>query len=115
MKLDFWDKGAAGADEIAARNEDTRRVNAFGWRYIPNVSGGGAALNHAVLYPSEAHVDAMWHGEATITWTQYDWWENIIQAGVILGLSSLPIHRVENAVRSRGRVILVNSEARALP
>ena len=115
VKLDFWDKGAAGADKIAARNEDTRRVNAFGWRYIPNVSGGGAALNHAVLYPSEAHVDAMWHGEATITWTQYDWWENIIQAGVILGLSSLPIHRVENAVRSRGRVILVNSEARALP
>jgi hypothetical protein len=68
-----------------------------------------------VLYPSEAQVDVMWHGEATITWTEYDWWENQIQAGIIVGLSSLPIVGVGNAVRSRGRVILVNSEARALP
>ncbi len=68
-----------------------------------------------MLYPSEAHMDTMWHGEATITWTQYDWWENLIQAPIILGLSSLPILGVGNAIRSRGRCILVNSEARALP
>ena len=115
VKLDFWDKEAAGADEIAIRNNATRRVNAFGWRYIPSVRGGGAALSHAVLYPSEAHVDTLWHAEAKITWTEYDWWENIIQARIILGLSSLPILKVGNALRSRGRCILVNSEARALP
>jgi len=115
VKLDFWDKEAAGADEIAARNNVTHRVNAFGWRYIRNVSGGGAALSHAVLYPSQAEVDTMWHGEATITWPEYDWWENISQTVTIQGLSSLPIRGIGNAVRSRGQVILVNTEARALP
>ena len=115
VKLDFWDKEAAGADEIAAGNEATHRVNDFGWRYIPNVRGGGAALSHAVLYPSEAHMDTIWHGEATLTWTPYDWWENIIQAPIIRGVSSLPILGVGNATRSRGRCILVNSEARVLP
>lgn len=115
VKLDFWDRAAAGADEIAARNQATRRVNAFGWRYLPHVSGGGAALSHAVLYPSEAQVDELWHGEAKLTWTEYDGCENIIQAPIILGLSALPILGVGNAIRSRGRVILVNSEARALP
>ena len=87
----------------------------FGWRYIPNVRGGGAALSHAVLNPSEAHVDELWHGEATLTWTPYDWWENLIQAPIILGLASLPILEAGNATRSRGRCILVNTEARALP
>lgn len=115
LRLDFWDKEAVGADEIAARNQATRRANAFGWRYIPNVSGGGATLSHAVLCPSEAHVDELWRGEAKITWMQYDLWENIIQAPIILGLSSLPILGVGNAVRSRGRVVLINSEVRALP
>ena len=78
-------------------------------------SGGGAAPSHAALYPPEAQVDAMWHGEATITWTEYDWWRNIIQAGIIPGLSSLPILCVRNALRSRGRCIPVNSEVGALP
>lgn len=115
VKLDFWDKKEAGADEIAARNKATRRVNAFGWRYIPNIGGSGAALSHAVLNPSEVHIDTLWHGEATITWTEYDWWENLTQATIILGMSSLPILGVGNAVRTRGRTILVNSEARTLP
>jgi hypothetical protein len=37
------------------------------------------------------------------------------KASAIRGLSSLPILKVGNAVRSRGQVILVNNEARALP
>lgn len=115
VKLDFWDKKAAGEDEIAAKNKATHRLNSFGWRYTPNVHRAGAALSHAVLYPSQAQIDTMWHGEATITWPEYDLQENITQAGVIGGLSSLPILGVGNAVRSRGRAILCDDEARALP
>lgn len=54
LKLDFFEKGAAGEEEIAAANKNLRRVNTFGWRYIPKIGDAGAARSHAVLNRSEA-------------------------------------------------------------
>ena len=115
VKFDFWDGEAVGAEEILAMNQANPSGNAFGWRYIPNVSGGGAALSHAVLYPAASQVHEMWRGKATITWTGFEYWDNIIQASIIEKLSSLPILGVENASRSRVQFTLCNTDARALP
>ena len=115
FKLDFWDKKEAGSDEIASINSTNHRANTFGWRYIPKIGNNGPSLSHAVLNPSETQIDMLWHGEASISWPQYDWWENPIQATTILGMAALPVLEVRNAARGRARVILLNSEARALP
>jgi hypothetical protein len=115
VKLDFRDGSPAGAAEIEARNLAGRRVNHFGWRYLPNVNGIGAALSHAVLYPFEFHIDTLVHGAARLAWPEYAWQQNINQAGIILGLSALPVLEIGAATRCRGRAVLLNSEARALP
>lgn len=114
LKLDFFEKGAAGEDELAAVNKNLRRVNTFGWRYITKIGAAGAALSHAVLNRSEALAEALWYGEAAITWTEYDWWENLIQCHIIAGLSSLPMFTFENATRMISRMSLLNTESRAL-
>jgi hypothetical protein len=115
LKIDFWDRKEATPEEVAIGNQATRHVHAFGWRYIANVSGSGAALSEGVLNPSSAEMDSIQFGEAKITWPEYDWRENPSQAMTILGLSSLPILGVRNAVRGRGRCTLMNTANRVLP
>lgn len=68
-----------------------------------------------MLCPLESKVSERWEGEAKLIRAEYDWGKNMIDARMILELSSRPSLGVGNATRGRGRVILVNSEPRAMP
>jgi hypothetical protein len=76
----------------------------LGWCRIPTAICGGAELSHAVLFPSEAAVDTIRHGE-------YDWRVNITDAYTLQGLSPLPdLQGRVRPVGSRDRSVPVNSK-----
>lgn len=49
LRMDFQKIGTMTAEEVSALNQQSGKLNWFGWRYIPNTGRPGAALSHATL------------------------------------------------------------------
>jgi hypothetical protein len=103
------------ADELSRLNRRAGTVNAFGWRYIPNIGRPGAALSHATLFPQEFVYAAAWQGEGRIHWEalgpeQYGGYAPITEA-----LSRLPIKAYRECMMTQGSLVLRNDLSMQLP
>jgi acetoacetate decarboxylase len=113
LRMDFRQGKQMSADELALLNKQTGTVNAFGWRYIPNIGRPGAALSHATLFPQDLNFATAWQGEGRIRWEdlgpeQYPYYP-ITQA-----FSRLPIKSYRDSVMTQGTIALRNDLARQL-
>lgn len=102
------------AADVEAWNEESRRTDWLGWRYIPNVSGPGAALNHATTYPQGSVVRSVKTCTGSIAWRPLTWLQAPTQAHIVAALAGLPILEVTAAFVTRGESVLLGDEARAL-
>lgn len=89
-------------------------INSFGWRYIPKVGGPGADLSQPILFPMRTEPDAAWLGSGAITWTELTWDQNPRQWHIIQALARLPIIEMSPFIKTKGRVILMESRGRVL-
>jgi hypothetical protein len=99
--------------ETAGRQEPTM-INAFGWRYIPNIGKPGAALSHATLYPQQATAREVWMGAGSVEWTVPTLQQHPLQAHIIAGAAALPNLGYRDCTYSRASVVLHEETARAL-
>lgn len=86
----------------------------FGWRYIPNVGGPGAALSQPILYPQAGELSSAWTGTGTVQWTQLRPEQNPTQWHIIKALAELPIIEMSPAVMTKAVAILKSMQARVL-
>jgi acetoacetate decarboxylase len=100
--------------ELEAWNERSRETDWIGWRYIPNVSGPGAALSHATTYPQTSVVASAKRCKGAIEWKPLTWLQAPTQAHILTALAGLPILEVTEAFVTRGESTLLGDEARAL-
>ena len=96
-------------------------VNAFGWRYIPNIGRPGAALSHATLFPQDFAYTAAWQGEGRIHWEalgpeQYYQWPvpGRPHYPITQALSQLPIKAYRECLMTQGSMVLRNDLSRQL-
>lgn len=113
LRIDFRQVKQVCSNELDLLNKRIGTVNAFGWRYIPNIGRPGAALSHATLFPQESVHKAAWQGEGQIRWEalgpeQYQYYP-ITQA-----LSQLPIKAYRDCLMTQGSIVLRNDLARQL-
>ena len=114
LSLDFTSKGELSERDVAAMNENPK-VNFFGWRYLPNLGKGGAALSHATLYPQEMRVNRAWTGEGAIRWTKPSTEQHPLQWRIIGTLADLPVVRSLGASMFQGVARLNVGDSRMLP
>lgn len=93
------------------RNE---KINFFGWRYIPNLGRGGAALSQATLYPQEMKVHQGWMGEGAVEWIPTPPERNPLQARIIASLAGLPVERYRGGMMIKGTARLNVGDSRVL-
>jgi acetoacetate decarboxylase len=101
-------------DELASYAREQASLRWFGYRYVPNVGGPGAALRHATVAPLENQFSVAWTGEATARWEVPRWERNPTQLQIIKGLAELPMGEIRGCVMARGRQVLRGDLARAL-
>lgn len=89
-------------------------INLFGWRYIPNVSGPGAALSQPILYPQGFDLAAAWTGTGAVEWIRLAPWQNPTQHHIISALADLPILEMGPVMMTKGTAILKPSQGRVL-
>ena len=100
--------------EIDAWNDQGQEADWLGWRYIPNVAGPGAALNHATTYPQASVVGSANRCHGAIEWKSLSWLQAPTQAHIIDALAGLPILEVTAAFVTRGESTLLGDKAREL-
>jgi acetoacetate decarboxylase len=115
----FLEMSLAEGDEVPAQAIDemnlvSQESDWLGWRYIPNVSGPGAALNHATTYPQGSVVRSVKTCRGSVEWRPLTWLQAPTQAHIVGALAGLPILEVTAAFVTRGESILLGDEARAL-
>jgi len=115
LRMDLRKTSQLGPEELATLNQQLGKVNAFGWRYIPNTGRPGAALSHATMYPQEYPFTAAWHGEGRVHWEAPTPEQHPTQAHIIQALSRLPIKAYRDCLMTEGGVVLRNDIARPLP
>ena len=115
LRMDFRKTKQLIPEEVAGLNQQSGKVNAFGWRYIPNTGRPGAALSHATLFPQEAPSSEAWLGEGKVHWEAPTPEQHPTQAHIIQALSQLPIKAYRDCLLTHGSVILRNDLARQLP
>ena len=89
-------------------------VNLFCWRYIPNVSGPGAALSQPVLYPQSMGITAAWTGTGSVEWIRLAPWQNPMQHQIISALADLPVLEEPAVMLVKGSATLKPSQGRVL-
>ncbi len=114
LRIDFRQARQMSSDELKLLNQRAGTVNAFGWRYIPNIGRPGAALSHATLFPQEFVYTEAWHGDGRIHWEalgpeQYHQYYPITQA-----LSQFPIKGYGECMMTHGSLVLRNDLSRHL-
>ncbi|MCC7021296.1 MAG: acetoacetate decarboxylase family protein [Thermomicrobiales bacterium] len=114
LSMEFRKSQQLLSDADAVRNPQPATINAFGWRYIPNIGKPGAALSHATLYPQQAIVTEVWAGEGSVEWTVLTQEQHPLQAHIIAGVAALPNKGYRTCTYSRARVVLHEETARAL-
>jgi len=97
-----------------AGSQEPATINAFGWRYIPNIGKSGAALSHATLYPQQATAREVWVGEGSVEWNVLTQEQHPLQAHIIAGAAALPNLGYRDCIYSRACVVLHEETARAL-
>jgi acetoacetate decarboxylase len=115
LRMDFRKTKPLGPEELTVLNQQSGKVNAFGWRYIPNTGRPGAALSHATLYPQELPSTEAWLGEGRFQWEAPTPEQHPTQAHIIQALSQLPIKAYRDCMMTHGSVVLRNDLARQLP
>lgn len=99
---------------IDEMNEASKEADWLGWRYIPNVSGPGAALNHATTYPQGMVIESAVTCRGSLEWKRLTWEQAPTQAHILDALAGLPILEVTSALVTRGESLLLGDKARAL-
>ena len=89
-------------------------INLFGWRYIPNVSGPGAALSQPILYPQGFDLAAAWTGTGAVEWIRLAPWQNPTQHHIINALADLPVLGMAPVMLTRGVGFLRSGQSRLL-
>ena len=114
IRLEFLRQ--AELDEAAVASARTNgSINYFGWRHLPNLGRGGAALSHATLYPQEARPDRVWTGEGRVTWHPLSAAQHFVQWGIIAALAGLHVKRYLGATMFKGSARLNVGDSRMLP
>lgn len=114
LELNLEEGEDLSKSEIDEWNEERREADWLGWRYIPNVAGPGAALNHATTYPQGGVVRNVKRCQGEIAWKTLTWLQAPTQAHIVNALAGLPILEVTDAFVTRGESILFGDKARAL-
>ncbi len=114
LSLEFRRQGALSEKDIEKKNENPG-INYFGWRYLPNLGKGGAALSHATLYPQEMTADQIWTGEGEIRWTRLTQAQHPLQFYIIDALAGLPLLKYRGAAMMKGTSRLNVGDSRRLP
>jgi len=99
---------------IAEMNRTGQESDWLGWRYIPNVSGPGAALNHPTTYPQGSVIKSARTCTGTLEWKALPWEQAPTQAHITSALAGVPVLEVTAAFVTRGESILLGDKAREL-
>jgi acetoacetate decarboxylase len=115
----FLEMSLVEGDELPAEaieywNRTSQEADWLGWRYIPNVSGVGAALNQPTTFPQGAVIKSARQCTGTIKWKALAWEQAPTQAHITSALASMPVLEVSAAFVSRGESILFGDKAREL-
>jgi acetoacetate decarboxylase len=115
----FLELSLAEGDELPAQaiedwNRTGQEAHWLGWRYIPNVSGPGAALNHATTYPQGSVIRRARLCTGAIRWRPLTWEQAPTQAHITSALAGIPVVEVTAAFVTRGESILHGDKAREL-
>jgi hypothetical protein len=116
LRLDFEQVKPMNPGELAALNQSAGNMNAFGWRYIPNIGRPGAALSHATLFPQQFAFTEAWAGKGEVQWETL----SAERAGAIhygpftQAFKALPIKGYRESFMARGSLALRNDLARQL-
>ena len=114
LRIDARKTNAVTPEELSVINQQLGKLNWFGWRYIPNTGGPGAALSHPTLYPIESVFTSGWRGEGRVHWQALTWEQNPTQAHIIEALSTLPINSYGDCAITSGNQVLRVDTAREL-
>ena len=114
LSLEFLCQKKLGQKQIDEINKNPK-INFFGWRYLPNLGKGGAALSHGTLYPQEMIVKEMWTGEGSLRWAPLSYEQHPLQARIIASLAGLPVLRYLGGQMVKGTARLNVGDSRVLP
>jgi acetoacetate decarboxylase len=113
LQINVNKKNESLPEDIKKMNLNSK-INLFGWRYLPNLGKGGAALSHATLYPQEMEVKQAWYAEGNVKWTKLSAEQHPLQHHIIKALADLPVIRYTNAMISKGLVKLNVGDSKIL-
>ena len=120
LKVSFRRTKQMSPDELKVLSQRFGTVNAFGWRYIPNIGRPGAALSHATLFPQEFVFTAAWQGEGKVHWNalapQYEYYPMSALAGgaASKAFGQLPIKAYGECLLTHGSLVLRSDLAKQL-
>ncbi len=114
LRMDFRQAKQMSPDELDLLNRQAGTVNAFGWRYIPNIGRSGAALSHATLFPQQLAYTAAWRGEGRIRWEALGPEQYYQHYPITQALSQLPIKSYRDCLMTQGSSVLRNDLSRPL-
>lgn len=113
LQIDINKKNELSGEDINNMNRNLK-INLFGWRYLPNLGKGGAALSQATLYPQEMYAKQAWNAEGSIRWTKLTSEQHPLQHHIIEALANLPVLKYANAMLLKGTVKLNVGDSRVL-
>ena len=109
LRLDFRKTDRLGADDLVPQH-----LNWFGWRFVPNIGGPGAALSQPTLFPQDFTWREGWRGAGTVVWDPGAPEQHPMQFPIIKALSSLPVKAYRGGSMKLGANVLREDLARAL-
>lgn len=101
-------------DQIDDMNKTNKESDWLGWRYIPNVTGPGAALNHPTTFPQGGHIKSAQLCTGEIEWTALPWHLAPTQAHILEAMAGLPVLDVTASLVTRGESYLIGDKSREL-
>ena len=114
VRMEMRDPVPVEGEQLAALKAAMTTVNLFSWRYIPNVSGPGAALSQPILYPQGAEVTSAWTGTGSVEWIKLVPWQNPMQFHIVNALADLPILGMAPVMLVQSTAVLKPSQGRVL-
>ncbi|HOR42596.1 MAG TPA: acetoacetate decarboxylase family protein [Atribacterota bacterium] len=114
LKIDFFQREELSKEDVEELNKNSK-INLFGWRYLPNLGKGGAALSQATLYPQESFVKQVWTGEGSLVWNELKPEEHPLQWYIIKALAGLPIVKYLYAIKAKASAQLNVGDSKILP
>ena len=100
--------------EIESLHESQAHEGWFGWRYIPNINGIGAALSQPQQIGIENTYSRGWECTGETAFSDVEWETNPTSADILAGLRTLPLQEFVGASRMQGSVTLTRAKHRVL-